>query len=154
MVFNEDILKISDSIGSFIEYWGFRKIDGKIWVLVYLAQDPIDAQVLIKNLNVSKGLISISLKTLIEYKLIEEIDYGNNRSKFYRAHTDPMGAIIHVLKTRERIIVNRISDNFMNLNHSYEGIDNDRLKLLSKLVRSGDKFLTQIIKFKNLFLKN
>ena len=153
MKFHKDILKVSDSIGGFIEYWGFRKIDGRIWVLIYLADEPIDAQVLIKNLKVSKGLISTSLKTLTKYGLIEEIEFGDNRSKFYRAHNDPFRAILQVLRTREKNIVDTIVTDFKNLNISYDGIDSARMKALGKLIMSGQKFLNQILKFKKLLVK-
>lgn len=153
MIFDKDVLKISDSIGSFIEYWGFRKIDGRIWVLIYLSEGPIDAQVLIKNLNVSKGLISTSLKTLIDYQLIEEIDFGNNRSKFYRAHCDPMGAILRVLRIREKIIVDTIQNDFNSMRGDYPNINSARMKALGKLIKSGNSFLSQILRFKKLIQK-
>lgn len=152
MKFNEDILKLADSIGGFIEYWGFRKIDGRIWVLIYLSDEPIDAQVLIQNLNVSKGLISTSIKTLMEYQLIEEIDHGDNRSKFYRAHDEPMKAILNVLKIREKKIISNIVEDFKLLGKTYENVDSKRLQSLGGLIKIGNKFLNQILKFKKLLL--
>ena len=152
MQFDQKILNLANSIGEFIEYWGFRKIDGKIWVLIYLADEPIDAGSLIKNLDVSKGLISTSLKTLIDYKLIEEIEHGDNRSKYYRALDEPMAAIINVLKQREAKILNGISNSFKELNTHHENVNSKRLKSMGSLIKMGDKFLRQVIKFKKLFL--
>ena len=34
---NESAIKLSGEIGNFIEYWGFKKIHGKVWALVFLA---------------------------------------------------------------------------------------------------------------------
>ena len=154
MQFNDDILKLADSIGSFIEYWGFRKIDGRVWVLIYLSDEPIDAQALIHNFDVSKGLISTSIKTLMEYQLIEEIEHGDNRSKFYRAHEEPMKAILNVLKMREKRIISNIVDDFKALETSYDNINSKRLKSLGSLIKIGSKFLNQILKFKKLLVQD
>lgn len=154
MEFDKDILELANRIGDFIEYWGFRKIDGKVWVLIYLSEEPIDAGILIENLDVSKGLISTTIKTLIDYELIEEINHGDKRSKYYRALEDPMNAIVNVLNKRERNLIQGVDNLFKEIsNKKYAHINNKRLKSLSRLTRIGHKLVNQIIKFKKLLLE-
>lgn len=61
---------LAEQVGSFIQYWGFKKIHGQIWTHVWLAKNPIDATTLVLRLEVSKALISLAIKDLVHYDVI------------------------------------------------------------------------------------
>jgi len=43
--------RLADSVGDFIRYWGFKEVHGRIWVHIYLSDNPITAKELTqKNL--------------------------------------------------------------------------------------------------------
>src|SRR5258708_3849854 len=65
-----EIESLSNEIGKFIHHWGFKKIHGKIWTHLYLSETPLDAGTLMKRLDVSKALMSLSLRDLLKYKVI------------------------------------------------------------------------------------
>jgi DNA-binding transcriptional regulator GbsR (MarR family) len=97
-----ELLQLADRIGNFIEYWGFKKIHGKIWTLLYLSQDPLSATALCKRLNVSKTLLSFSVSELLKYQVIQEDSKGPKRTIYYRANEDITGVVLNVLRGRER----------------------------------------------------
>ena len=151
--YSSEVLSLADSVGSFIEYWGFRKIHGKVWVLIYLSKEPIDAGVLIEHLHVTKGLISTTIKTLLDYELIEEIDFGDNRSKYYQAKLTVSDVIVNVLKNRENLLLEEIKERFYKLSKGEsENIDPEKLKNLNSIIKLGDVLLKGIIKFRSINL--
>ena len=154
MKFDSEVINLANSVGKFIEYWGFRSTDGQVWLLIYLANFPIDAKVLIENLGVSKGMISISINTLKEYQLIDEIEYGDNRSKFYKAKFDPMKTITSVLAQREQILMNEVVTSYNNLktNQNIEGVDQSRIKSVGRIIKFGQVLLSGVIRLKKLDL--
>lgn len=99
-------------IGSFTEYWGFKKIHGKIWTLLFLSDVPRDAGYFIKELRVSKGLISIALKEMIDHKVILKIDKVEAGTQLYEANPSVLEVIFNVLRTRERKLIGEIQSTF------------------------------------------
>lgn len=100
--------EVAECIGEFIRYWGFKKILGKIWTHLYLSEVPLDTKTLMKRLQVSKALMSISLRELLGYHVIVEVGKGPDGSQLYKANDDIAGCILAVLRRRERPMIARI----------------------------------------------
>lgn len=108
--------RLAEQIGGFIEYWGFKRIHGQIWTHLYLSPSPLSAQDLIVRLKVSKALISLSMKDLLEYRLvIQTEDSLEKKHKFYYANPDVFGVIRGVLETRETHMLQRVSSEYRQL---------------------------------------
>ena len=41
VIINRRVMEVCDSIGDFIEYWGFKAIHGRVWALLALSTDPL-----------------------------------------------------------------------------------------------------------------
>ena len=91
----------SEVVGEFMQYWGFKRIHGKIWAHLYLSEVPLDATTLVKRLHVSKALVSFSIHDLLEYHVIREVARGRGRTVLYEANPDVTGVILNVLRLRE-----------------------------------------------------
>ena len=94
--------------GTFIEYWGFKAIEGKIWCLLFLSNHPLGSADLIQRLQVSKALISTSLKELQAYDVVREVARVGKRTLLYEANPNLVDVIFNVLRHRERRLMNRI----------------------------------------------
>ena len=70
-----NLQQLSTRIGHFIRYWGFRKIHGEIWSIVYLAKVPLSGIEISRILKVSKALVSPALKEL-EARGVVKASYG------------------------------------------------------------------------------
>ncbi len=142
---------LADLVGEFIEYWGFKKIHGKIWLHLYLSQEPIDAKTLISKLDVSKALISISLKDLLDYNVIFESGTSSEGTRLYKANPDLHTVIAHVLRQREKIMMGKIHAGFHQLKEMSKedllasNIESNRLKELDKFIRNGEKALNIVM---------
>jgi DTW domain-containing protein YfiP/DNA-binding transcriptional regulator GbsR (MarR family) len=100
--------ELAERVGEFIQYWGFKRIHGKIWAHLYLSEVPLDATTLVKRLRVSKALVSFSIHDLLEYNVIRQVARGRGRTVLYEANPDLTGIILNVLRLRERKMVTRI----------------------------------------------
>ncbi len=92
---------LADQIGEFIHYWGFKRIHGRIWTHIYLAAKPLDAADLVRQMKISKALVSISLRELIDFEVIEEVGKSSRGTHLYRANPDILKVILSVLRQRE-----------------------------------------------------
>lgn len=110
-----ELLDLSEQIGSFIEYWGFKKIHGQIWTHIFLANEPLDSTTLVKRLNVSKALISLAIKDLLKYDVIHVVGQGSRRKIFFQSNPNLIKVIIQILKMRERKMLSQIMSSYENL---------------------------------------
>ena len=99
---------LADQIGQFIEYWGFKKVHGRIWTYLYLSRQPLDAAEIRQKMGVSKALVSMSLADLLEYEVIQELGKGSRGTQVYRANPDLSQVIFGVLRKRERKMISQI----------------------------------------------
>ena len=51
-----------DAVGNFIEFWGFKRNQGRVWALLYLRDAALDAQELQDELGLSKGAVSMIVR--------------------------------------------------------------------------------------------
>lgn len=96
-----EIVALAENVGSFIQYWGFKKIHGQIWTHIWLSKSPIAATTLVQRLGVSKALVSLALKDLIEFDVIKILGLGDRRKILLAANQDVQSVIAKVLKKRE-----------------------------------------------------
>lgn len=167
----QQLNRLSEQIGHFIEYWGFKKIHGQIWTHLYLSPSPLTAQDLILRLKVSKALISLSMKDLLEYKLvIQTEDSLEKKNKFYYANPEVFEVIRGVLESRETQMLARVSSEFKTLQSMFSEpiqpalkgptptpiADADRLKSLGEMIEGAQTALQQLIELQKVqtqFLK-
>jgi DNA-binding transcriptional regulator GbsR (MarR family) len=100
--------ELAERVGEFIQYWGFKRIHGKIWAHLYLSEVPLDATTLVKRLRVSKALVSFSIHDLLEYNVIREVARGRGRTVLFEASPDLTGIILNVLRLRERKMMTQV----------------------------------------------
>ncbi len=150
--------RLADQIGLFIEYWGFKKIHGMIWTHLYLSDDPLTAKDLIRRLKVSKALVSLSIKDLLDYELVLISQTpGNKKNKYYSANPDVFRVIHRVLQTREMNMLNRIQSELQavqsaqsTLTSADDGVSADRLVILSEMVGGAKSMLSNLLELSSV----
>jgi HTH-type transcriptional regulator, glycine betaine synthesis regulator len=99
------VLAVCDSVGAFIEAWGFKAIHGKIWALLALRREPTPQTEVAEILGVSRSLISTAVSELVQYGLVRAI--GDHRNAPYEARLDVWPTISDVLRSREWMLIER-----------------------------------------------
>lgn len=150
----------ADSVGDFIRYWGFRRIHGQIWTVIYLSNKPLSGVELTRTLGVSKALVSPALGELLSHKLILNAG-GDLKTKLYIANPDVISVIADVLQTREVRLLDDAQSRFTALSKAplskLPNIDFPRLTELGSMIamaRSVLDLLLQNIRDRDLRLLN
>lgn len=124
---------LADSVGDFIRYWGFKEVHGRIWVHIYLSENPITAKELTKKLGVTKGLVSTALAELIAYQVVEKVNVGDARSPGYQSNTDLVQVINNILRNRELKLTTKIKEDSEALAKEMVDADPEMLDKINKL---------------------
>ncbi|MAF90368.1 MAG: hypothetical protein VX583_08620 [Bdellovibrionota bacterium] len=147
-------------VGKFIQYWGFKRIHGQIWTHIYLSNKPLDAKDLMARLGISKALVSITLKDLLEYDVVIEAGKGPSCTMTYEANPNLIKVILAVLKKRELSMLGKIQDSFEILkklpSEKKAGVcslNHGRIELMERLILKAQKQLNIILKLGSLDLK-
>ncbi len=141
-------MKVCDAAGAFIEYWGFKAVNGRVWTLLALHKDPLSQSEIAESLGVSRSLISSVISELSDYGLVEAT--STHRNAPYRALMDVWPPIKEVLRTREWML---LEASRLALEAAIEEVDiadsvgqdvpfdRNRMKLLLALTELGQALL-------------
>jgi DNA-binding transcriptional regulator GbsR (MarR family) len=149
---NQDVKPLRDvaqSVGNFIRHWGFRRIHGEIWALLYLSKTPMSCTQLVQLLDVSKALVSPALKELQAEGLIDESISENAKVKRYVAIED-VGSVI-----RSKMI-DEAQNAFQKLNresnHDLNSFVNpERALLMGRMIETAQLGVAFILGTENLW---
>src|SRR4051812_39133397 len=101
-------LLAADAIGDIIEHWGFRKVLGRVWTVLFVAAEPLPAAVIGERLSMSAGAVSMSLTELQRWGVVHRVWRPGERREFFEAETDFWRMISKVFDERERLLSNSV----------------------------------------------
>ncbi len=103
--------QVIETIGGLIHFWSFSKHHGRIWALLYLREEPLASPDIQDLLDMSAGLVSMSLKELQHWDVVRKVWVKGDRKDYYTANTDLWAMITRVLREREyNLILQSIED--------------------------------------------
>lgn len=150
----------ANSIGEFIQYWGFKKIHGKIWCHIFLSKTALDAQYFIDCMGVSKALVSQTLCELKQYNVIIDAGKGERKTMTYKANPHLTDVIFGVLRQREKRLLSKIFSSFRLVETLPAeelddlDIDPERIKRMGSMINFAEKFLHGVLAFQKLDFGN
>jgi DNA-binding transcriptional regulator GbsR (MarR family) len=95
-------LAVADAVGALMELWGFRRQLGRIWAVLFLSDRPLAAPELCDRLQISTGLLSMSLAELRSWGVVRSVDVRGDRKEHFEAETHVWRMVARVLRERER----------------------------------------------------
>ena len=113
-------LLTADAIGEIIEHWGFRKVLGRVWAVLFLAAEPLPAATVGERLSMSAGAVSSSLTELLRWGVVRRVWRPGDRRDFFEAETDFWQMISKVFDERERLLANSVRTRLERATHLYE----------------------------------
>ena len=97
------VLQVGQAAGSFIEYWGFKAIHGRIWTVLALHIEPLSQTEICELLGVSRSAVSTAMAELVEFGLVRPVD--GHRNAPYEAIIDIWPAVAEVRRSREWMLL-------------------------------------------------
>lgn len=107
---HEAELLAADAIGDIIEHWGFRKVLGRVWTVLFIAAEPLPAAAIAERLSMSAGATSMALTELQRWGVVKRVWRPGERKEFYEAETDFWRMISKVFDERERLIAESVRE--------------------------------------------
>jgi len=95
-------LAVADSVGELMELWGFRRQLGRLWAVLFLSERPLAAPDLCERLQISTGLLSMSLSELRGWGVVRSVTVPGDRKEHFEAETNIWSLVRRVLAERER----------------------------------------------------
>lgn len=93
---------VADTIGQLVEFWGFKRVMGRLWTTLYLSPEPLTAKDLAKHLKVSVSLVSMTINELSQWGCVRRALNPGSRADMYEVETNLWKMISKVLKEREK----------------------------------------------------
>lgn len=97
-----------DSVGHVIEFWGFKRNQGRVWALLYLRAHPFTAAEIQAELGLSKGGVSMITNELERWGVVRRRREPNKEAWSFEAEQDLMRMLTRVLAEREAELVARV----------------------------------------------
>lgn len=102
---NENLIAVHDStvagLGRLAGFFGFSEVMGRLYGLLLLDPDPLSLDDLAEGLKISKGSVSMNMRSLERWGMAKEVWVRGERKKFYVAESDMWTVIRNVLSGRE-----------------------------------------------------
>lgn len=99
---------VVDAVGNIIDFWKFKRNQGRVWALLYLRARPHNAQDLQDALGLSKGGVSILVRELEQWGVVRRVRTPADPGWRYEAETDLMKMVRKVIEEREASLVTRV----------------------------------------------
>ncbi len=128
-----------DAVGHLVEFMGFKSVLGRIWVLLFLSEEPLSASDISKRLGISSGLCSMSINELLRLDAIEKELPKRTRSTRYIPVTNLWKIGIRVVQDREE---RELTEAIESLKRALEILDREE----------GNEFIKRRIKELIFFL--
>ncbi len=149
--------EVADTVGALMEFWGFKRLMGRIWTLLYLRNEPVSAAELCEELAISSGAASMSLAELEHWGVVHRSRKAGDRREYFESENDVWKMVSRVLRERELVQVERTLEVFERvrgqLGRAALPGEQTRLRLLGErlgrltdLARLGRTLLSAIVK--------
>jgi DNA-binding transcriptional regulator GbsR (MarR family) len=99
-----------ETVGSVIEFWGFKRNQGKVWALLYLRDASLTAHEVEATLGLSKGAVSMLLRDLERWRVVVRMRVPGSASWRYRAEVDLLRMLTRVIEERETGFIARVRE--------------------------------------------
>ncbi len=82
--------------------WGVNRTVAQIHALLYLSQEPLNAETISETLGVARSNVSTSLKELQSWGLVKIVHAMGDRRDFFESHKDVWDIFMIILEERKR----------------------------------------------------
>ncbi|HET9552035.1 MAG TPA: ArsR family transcriptional regulator [Anaeromyxobacteraceae bacterium] len=105
-------LAVAEAVGALMELWGFKRQLGRVWAVLFLSERPLAAPDLCERLQISTGLLSMSLAELRRWSVVRSVEVPGDRKEHFEAETNVWRLVTRVLREREMAAVRGALDGF------------------------------------------
>jgi len=88
-----------------MEFWGFKRNMGRVWAMLFLAEEPLSSADLQGLLQISSGAVSMTITELSRWGVVKKLWVQGERREFFAAERSLWKMVSHVLAERELALI-------------------------------------------------
>lgn len=139
-------LKVADTIGALMEFWGFKRSVGRLWTMLYLSPSPLSANDLSEQLSMSAGSVSMTLAELTRWGAVHKTWVPGERREYFEVESSIWKLLTRVLREREHTLLHDSSETLAAaqsmLTHMLERADPALQKRLTFILERIQRLMT------------
>lgn len=145
-------LEVAETVGRLMQFWGFKRVMGKLWTALYLSAEPITAAELGARLELSAGAVSMGLTELERWGCVQRTTRPGDRHDYFAAEADIWKMVRTVLSTRELALIREFGGSIDRAHLAAAGADREsahvraRLESLRGLATTGEALLLALVR--------
>ena len=90
------------SWGAFGTHWGINRTMAQIHALLLISADPLSAEDIMEQLNISRGNANMNIRELISWGLVQRTLITGERREFFTAEKDIWKVVRQIVKERKK----------------------------------------------------
>jgi len=101
---------VAEAIGELMRFWNFKPSMGRIWAVLYLSSEPLDAEEIERISGLSAGNVSMTLQDLAHWGVVQRAHAASgapSKRRLYEAETDIWKLVGRVFRDRELRLVDQ-----------------------------------------------
>lgn len=150
-----------ETMGRITSFWGFGKVMGQLYSLLYMSPRPLALDEMAGGLAVSKGNVSVNIRALERWNMVKRIWVKGDRKDYYEAETDFWKIVRGVMKEREKKEFDQALSSVSGLLNKSRGAQRakkdpevsfyvERLKKLEEFIKTMDRLVAALLTFEDL----
>src|ERR1700722_14124721 len=102
MKLNEGKEKFIQAWGTLGSSWGINRTMAQVHALLLIAPDPLSAEEIMEELNISRGNANMNVRALMDWGLVSKEFKSGERKEFFTAEKDIWKVATQVMKERRK----------------------------------------------------
>ena len=102
MKFNEAKNQFISSWGAFGTHWGINRTMAQIHALLLVSADPLSAEDIMEQLDISRGNANMNIRELINWGLVYRTIVTGERKEYFTAEKDIWKVVRQIVKERKK----------------------------------------------------
>jgi DNA-binding transcriptional regulator GbsR (MarR family) len=99
---------VAEALGEIIGFWNFKPSMGRVWSVLYLSAQPLDAEQIEARTGLSAGMVSTTIQELLQWGVIRRHPAPGERRRLFVAETDIWMLVTRVFRERELRLVGHV----------------------------------------------
>ncbi|WP_298731788.1 MarR family transcriptional regulator [uncultured Chitinophaga sp.] len=139
--------------GSLGAQWGINRTMAQIHALLMVMPDPLSADEIMQELNISRGNTNMNVRELINWGLVERVLVPGERREFFTAEKDIWKVATLIARERKKReldpimkVLNQLQDVEGDQKDKYVKAFRDSIHNINKFAHQTDKTITSFVK--------
>jgi len=88
--------------GQLSDHWGINRTMGQIHALLMISTEPLTSDQIINELSISRGNVSMSLRNLVEWGVVNKTFIPGDRKEYFSSEKDVWRMALQIARERKR----------------------------------------------------